>query len=203
MVLTDSQQQVLSNVVNSRIFLQGPAGCGKTTTAVRYLQRLLQQGISTSSILVLTPQRTLSLPYSSAMSETAHFHGHPVSMLTMGGLARRMTALYWPLVKDLVGFGEPNKPPSFLTLESAQYFMAFLVSPLLDQGYFSTLQWTATAYTARSSIISINLPSSVSHTEIAERLKSAWVGDSSQLRVFDDVQSCVNLFRAFCLKIIC
>ena len=201
MVLTDSQQQVLSNVVNSRIFLQGPAGCGKTTTAVRYLQRLLQQGISTSSILVLTPQRTLSLPYSSAMSETAHFHGHPVSMLTMGGLARRMTALYWPLVKDLVGFGEPNKPPSFLTLESAQYFMAFLVSPLLDQGYFSTL--TMDRNRLYSQIID-NLNKSAiigfPHTEIAERLKSAWVGDSSQLRVFDDVQSCVNLFRAFCLK---
>ena len=36
--------------------------------------------------------------------------------------------------------------------------------------------------------------------EIGPRLKGAWVGDSDQVRVYDDVQQCVNKFRAFCLE---
>ena len=48
---------------------------------------------------------------------------------------QRMVDLFWPLVADKAGFAHPNRPPTFLTLETAQYSMARLVRPLLDEGY--------------------------------------------------------------------
>lgn len=38
------------------------------------------------------------------------------------------------------------------------------------------------------------------HTEIGQRLKEAWSGSPGQLSIYDDVQTCANLFRAFCLE---
>ncbi len=49
------------------IFLEGPAGAGKTTLAVQRLRYLLQAGIPGDTILVLTPQRTLAQPYVEAL----------------------------------------------------------------------------------------------------------------------------------------
>jgi hypothetical protein len=39
-----------------------------------------------------------------------------------------------------------------------------------------------------------------SYTEISERLRAAWEGDPSQLRVYEDVQHCASLFRQYCLQ---
>jgi hypothetical protein len=36
-------------------------------------------------------------------------------------------------------------------------------------------------------------------SDIAERLSSAWVGDSSQGRIYSDAQEAANRFRHFCL----
>ena len=58
---------------------------------------------------------------------------------TVGGLARRMVDLFWPLAADKAGFAHPDRPPVFLTLETAQYYMAHIVRPLSDQGYFESV----------------------------------------------------------------
>ena len=44
--------------------------------------------------------------------------------MTVGGLGQRMIELYWPLIAAQAGFAQPERPPVFLTLETAQYFMA-------------------------------------------------------------------------------
>ena len=39
------------------------------------------------------------------------------------------------------------------------------------------------------------------HVQIGERLKSAWNGsDTAQLHMYDEVQECASLFRAYCLQ---
>src|SRR5258708_1604419 len=44
--------------LTSKVFLEGPAGSGKTTLATRYLTALLESGVAPSKILVLVPQAT-------------------------------------------------------------------------------------------------------------------------------------------------
>ena len=120
-------------------FLEGPAGAGKTTAGVARLQHLVRSGIPGGSILVIVPQRTLGAPYAAAFRRADHPPGGEVTLLTVGGLAQRMVELFWPLVSEAAGFARPDRPPIFLTLETAQYYMARLTGPLLEQGYFDSV----------------------------------------------------------------
>jgi len=200
MQLTKEQNALISSAPEGKTFLCGPSGTGKTTVGVQRMLALLNMGIPASSILILTPQRTLASPYQHALETKQAYSGSPVTLLTLGGLARRMVGLYWPVINDLAGFKHPNTPPSFLTLESSQYFMAHLVTPLLEKGYFNSIVLERNRLYSQV-IDNINKAAIVGfpHTEIGERLKSAWVGDLCQLTVYDNVQDCVSLFRNFCL----
>jgi hypothetical protein len=118
----------------------------------------------------------------------------------VGGLARRMVDLFWPLAADAAGFAHPNQPPVFLTLETAQYYMAHIVRPLLDEGYFESV--TIDRNRLYSQIIDNLNKSAVigfSVDEIGPRLDSAWFGDPAQRRVFTDAQDCASRFRGYCL----
>jgi hypothetical protein len=124
-----------------------------------------------------------------------------VTLLTVGGLAQRMVDLFWPLVADKAGFAHPEQPPTFLTLETGQYFMARLVSPLLDEGYFE--QIVIDRNRLYSQILDdLNKAAVVGfpHTEIGARLQAAWQGESSQRRTYDETQACASRFRAYCLE---
>ena len=113
-----------------------------------------------------------------------------------------MVDLFWPLIADEAGFYHPQSPPHFLTLETAQYFMAYLVSPLIRvQGFFDSL--TINPNRIYSQILdNLNKAAIVGFpaNEISARLKSAWVGSEDQFHIYDDVQYCADLFRSFCYK---
>jgi hypothetical protein len=198
---TEGQQKLLSLPTDEAIFLQGPAGSGKTTAGTLWLQRLMGQGIPAHEILVFVPQRTLGLPYQQALRGSGDLAHGLVDVLTLGGLARRMVDLFWPLVSEASGVGNPSHPPHFLTLETAQYYMAHIVQPLIEnQGFFESL--TLNRNRIYSQILdNLNKAAIVGFPveEIAPRLKSAWVGDIEQLNIYEDVQQCANAFRAFCL----
>ena len=38
------------------------------------------------------------------------------------------------------------------------------------------------------------------YTEIGQRLKAAWIGETSQARIYDDAQTCATQFRRYCLE---
>ncbi len=184
----------------SKTFLEGPAGAGKTTTGVERLLALLEAGVPGDSILVWVPQRTLAAPYHDALQSTAALSGGPVSVVTIGGLARRMVDLYWPLVAAEAGFAHPDEPPTFLTLETAQYYMARLVEPLFDEGLFASV--TIKRPRLYSQIIdNLNKAAAVGfpHTEIGARLQAASLGDPEQARIYMDAQACASRFREYCL----
>ena len=183
-----------------RIFLEGVAGTGKTTAGVARLLRLLAAGVPADGILVLTPQRTLTAPFTDALRGPAAPAGGEVTVLTLGGLAQRMVELFWPVLAAEAGFAQPDRPPTFLTLETAQYFMARLVGPLLAEGYFDAI--TIDRNRLYSQILdNLNKAAAVGfpHSEIGARLTAAWVGDSVQTRVYAEAQACADRFRAYCL----
>jgi hypothetical protein len=198
--LTPEQRAVVGAPIQDRIFLSGPAGTGKTTAAVERVLHLLENGVQGNQILLLVPQRTLATPYYDALHSPNTPAGGAVSVLTIGGLARRMVDLFWPLVAEEAGFAHPDSPPNFLTLETAQYYMAHLVRPLLAEGYFETV--TLERNRLYSQILD-NLSKAAVHsfprTEIGERLKSAWIGDPGQAHIYEDAQICANIFRQYCL----
>ncbi|MBT4312177.1 MAG: UvrD-helicase domain-containing protein, partial [Anaerolineae bacterium] len=175
MNFTSQQDSNINSPLDSKIYLSGIAGSGKTTVGVERMRHLLQRGVYGESILVLTPQRTLQAPYQEVLQSPEIGAGGQVTLATIGGLARRMVDLFWPLAVESTDSAHPDQPPTFLTLETAQYYMAHIVRPLLDQGYFESL--TINRNRLYSQIIdNLNKAAVVGfpHTRISERLDRAW-----------------------------
>lgn len=196
------QRQIVKSPLDSRLFVMGTAGTGKTTAGVERIRFLLANGVPADSILLLTPQRTLQEPYLDLLESPERIAGGEVTSATVGGLARRMCDLFWSLASEETGFKNPDQPPVFLTLETAQYFMAHLVRPLIEEkGWFDSV--TISRNRLYSQIID-NLNKAaiigIRHTEIGSRLDSAWFGDPAQRRVYADAQECATLFREYCYE---
>ena len=200
--LSAQQTPVIQAPFDRKTFLQGPAGTGKTTAGVARMLYLLMSGVPADHILVLTPQRTLSAPYAEALRHPDVAAGGLVNVATMGGLARRMVDLFWPLVVEEAGFGEMDARPTFLTLETAQYYMARIVAPLVEeQGYFESISIDRNRLYSQL-IDNLNKAAVVGfpYAEIAKRLKDAWVGEQAQARIYDQAQDCAVRFRRYCLE---
>jgi hypothetical protein len=199
--LTELQLALIESPIQGKVFLEGPAGAGKTTVGVERLLYLMSQGVRGDSILLMAPQRTLAGPYYDALRHPGVVAGGVVPVLTIGGLAQRMVELFWPLAAGPAGFTHPDQPPVFLTLETAQYFMARVVQPMLDQGHF---EGVALAPNRLYSQVLDNLNKAASvgfpHSEIGARLKEAWIGEARQKRVYDDAQEAALRFRRYCLE---
>jgi len=194
------QRQVIESPLDSKLFVSGSAGTGKTSAGVERMRYLLSQGVRGDSILMLTPQRTLQEPYLDLLYSPERKAGGEVTPATIGGLARRMVDLFWPIAAEAAGFANPDQPPVFLTLETAQYYMAHLVRPLLDEGYFESV--TIDRNRLYSQIIdNLNKAAVIGfpHTDIGSRLDSSYFGDPAQRRVYADAQDCANRFRQYCL----
>jgi hypothetical protein len=194
------QRQIVESPLDSRLFVSGSAGTGKTTAGVERMRYLLSQGVPGESILMLTPQRTFQEPYLELLYSPERRAGGEVTPATVGGLARRMCDLFWPLAAEAAGFAYPDQPPVFLTLETAQYYMAHLVRPLLEEGYFESV--TIDRNRLYSQIIdNLNKAAVIGfpHTEIGSRLDASYFGDPAQRRVYADAQACASLFRQYCL----
>jgi len=196
----DDQRKIARVPLDAKVFLSGPTGCGKTTVGVKRMEFLLEQGIRADSLLILTPQRTLQETYLASLRGPGTAPGGEVTLATVGGLARRMVDLFWPLAAEAAGFVHPDQPPVFLTLETAQYYMAHIVRPLLDEGYFESI--TIDRNRLYSQIIdNLNKSAVIGFPvdEIGARLDSAWFGDPGQRRVYADAQDSATRFRQYCL----
>jgi hypothetical protein len=199
--LTPEQRALVERpVTGETLFLEGPAGVGKTTVASARLRHLLTQGVPADEVLVLAPQRTLLTPYQHALRDPDLPPGGTVDTLTVGGLARRMVDLFWPLVAEQAGFARPDRPPRFLTLETAQYYMARVADPMIEAGAFDGV--TIDRNRLLSQILdNLNKAALVGldHAQVGERLWLAWTGASIRRAVYDHAQGCINDFRAYCM----
>jgi len=202
MQLTNHQHKIVESPLKGTIFLEGAAGTGKSTAGTERLRYLLNQGVPADSILVMLPQRALSLPYRRILSESKRIPGGQVGLHTIGSLSQTMVDLFFPLIAEEAGFGQPLGRPQFLTLETAQYYMQRVVGAVIDEkDYFASV--TIQRSRLYSQIIDNLNKAAVGgfpHYEIGERLKSAWNGEISQVYIYDEAQDCANIFRKFCLE---
>ena len=200
--LSSTQLQIIESPLNSKLFVSGPMGTGKTTAAVERMRYLLTQGVPGESILMLAAQRSVQDPYLDLLYSPERSAGGEVTSTTLGGgLARRICDLFWPVAAEAAGFAQPDQPPVFLSLETSQYYMAHIVRPLLEEGYFESV--TMDRNRMYSQILdNLNKAAIVGfpYTEIASRLDAAYFGDPAQRRVYQDAQECAIRFREYCLQ---
>jgi len=198
--ITQFQQTILDAPFRSKVFVSAPSGAGKTTASVQRLAKLnATLNHFPGSILVLTPQRTMAEAYRSLSQAKYQTHAVRIELATMNSLVRRLVELFWPLVADKVPFRNPYQTPSFLTAETSQYYLGKLVNPMLDRGCFASIRLTPNRLFSQL-IDNLNKSAVVgfAHTQISKRLKSAWIGSESRLKVYDEAQLAINLFREYC-----
>jgi len=199
--LTPDQEQIAALPLTGKTFLHGTAMTGKTTAGAARLWQLIAEGVPPESIMVLTPQRTLAEPYYRILENPGLPAGGQVNIMTLGGLSQRLINLFWPIFAADSGFGQPAKFPAFLTLESAQYYLAAIVDPLMAEGYFESVSIDRNRILSqiidnlnKSAVTGIPLD------QISTRLKAAWVGDPAHTIVYDQAQDCAVKFRNYCLE---
>ncbi len=197
---TDTQKSLIASPLETSIFLEGASGCGKTSAALGRMEKLLQT-VPGHQILVLVPQRSLGKPYQKYFEHHPGYRGSLPSILTLGGLARRMLSLFWPLAALPAGFADPRRPPVFLSLETAQYCMAKIVDPKLEKGFFDAV--TIDRNRIYSQVIdNLNKAAVVRFPleEIAARLKSDLNLDPALAPALEHAQTCALEFRDYCLQ---
>ncbi|HTP08521.1 MAG TPA: hypothetical protein VMP08_09740, partial [Anaerolineae bacterium] len=182
-----------------RTFLAGSAGTGKTTQAVEHLRSLVHSGAHADGILVITPQRNLLRLYQDVLRQTDLPGGDEIETLTIGGLAKRSVDLWWPAIAREAGFARPDRPPTFLTLETAQYYMERVVQPFITERYYFEEVRLSHERIYSQLLDNLNKAALIGfpHTEVGKRLINAWAGPSQQTVTFAQVQDCLNRFRAY------
>ncbi len=123
-------------------------------------------------------------------------------MLTISGLAKQWIDLMWPALAPEAGFAQPERPPTYLSLETAQYFMERVVQPFIRERYYFEDVHLSLERIYSQLLDNLNKAASVGfpYTEVGKRLIAAWSGPSSQTITFAQAQDCVNRFRAYCLE---
>src|SRR4026207_2058968 len=92
------QRQIVESPLDSKLFVSGHMGTGKTTAGVERMRYLLEQGVPGESILMLAAQRSVQEPYLDLMYSPERRAGGEVTSTTIGGgLARRVCDLFWPI----------------------------------------------------------------------------------------------------------
>lgn len=197
-ILTENQSEVINSPISGSLLLKGKAGTGKSTVGALRLRHLVENGIAGDSILVLVPQRRLADDYFRQILAPDFPAGSQPHLLTFNGLAQRMLFLFWPLIAAEAGF-RASVSPRFLNMENAQYYLAGIVEPLLEQGYFESL--TIDPNRLYSQILdNLNKTAVVGFPpeEIAGRLSSAWAGRTPKSNIYQQAQECALKFRHFC-----
>ena len=203
-LLAPAQFAIARQPLERKIWLEGPAGSGKTSAAVARLLHLLQHGVPAESIMIFLPQRSLAQPYIRALREQARYSGGQVAIHTVGSLSLQLVEMFFFLVAERAGFMHPRDLPNFLSLELAQYFMTRAIEPVIDQrDYFNSVRIDRARLYSQI-VDNMNKAALVGFplSEIGSRLKTALAagdGGVEQAHIFDDAQTCALAFREYCL----
>ena len=181
------------------LFLEGPAGAGKTTRAIARIQSLIEGGVSPGAILLLTPHRSYTRPYEEAIGQGTCY---ALGQATVGGLARRYVSLFWPAIPPHSKYPfSASLEPIFLTYEVAQYFMARLVSPLVEQGLFADLKLTRNRlYSQLLDNLNKCAVNDIPLDDLGSYLEAARISEETADGRVDEISSTVASYRQFCAQ---
>ena len=209
MRLLKDQQRVASEHLDTRLYLDGLAGTGKTTAAIERVKTLIRNGVPASSILIWVPQATLAIPYRQALQRARIDADTNVPTTTIGKLAYDMVNLFWPMIanKKELGFRQSEQSnqiedPHFLSLELVQYYMTRHLGPEIDKNdYFNSVHISRNRLYTQI-VDNLNKAALVGFAPdtIGDRLKSALREGVEQSYIYDDAQTSATLFRQFCLE---
>jgi hypothetical protein len=165
------------------------------------LVELIERNTRPDRILVLVPQQAQAEPFRTALNQIQgrfKTRGQP-EINTLYGLAYQHVSLFFPLVAGRAGFADIAREPTFINVELAQYFLNEIVTP--HNAEFDDLR----LYRPRllSQILdSMNKAAECGFSldEIAERLGTAWSGESRRVVSYKRAQDIALLFRQFCLE---
>jgi len=200
--LANHQSAVITQPLDKKIWLEGIAGSGKTSTGVARLLHLLERGVPAESILVYVPQRTLAQPYLYALRQDKRHRGGQATIHTIGSLALKMVETFWFLISQQAGFKHPHDLPNFISLELVQYFMTRAIEPLVNErDYFNSVRINRARLYSQI-VDNMNKAALVGFPlqEIAVQLKSALGAGVEQEHIYEDAQSCALAFRQYCLE---
>ncbi len=185
------------------MFVEGPFGAGKTTFAIDTLFAWLEAGIPPESILVMVPQRTLARRYLLALRESTRGPLGDVEVRTLGGLAKDLSGLYWPLLAEEAGFEHPERDPRFLTIETSQYVMAGFVEEAIQRGEFDAIN-VAPQQITRQIIDNLGKAAimGVDYRTVPDLLSAAWGPERPRKRVlaYQAAGRVAHNYRRFCLE---
>jgi Superfamily I DNA and RNA helicases len=199
--LTPEQLRLIQAPFQGAIFLEGPAGTGKTTVGLERMAHMLCNGVRGDSILVISAQRSLVEPYLEKLGDLSIQKAIQPTVLTIGGLAQRMVDHYWQEIATQAGFAHPDQIPVFLTQETSRYYMVRVVEPFIESGFFGSV--TSNRGRIYGQILDTLNKSAIMGfplNEIGTRLDLAWMGDDRLSLVGAQVQKCAEEFRRHCLK---
>jgi len=202
--LTGPQREVVSypREGGGSLSVRGLPGTGKSTALMARLAALLREGRRPHEILVLAPQRAQIERYEGVLARLDAPTRGGVDAVTFYTLSKRAVNLFWPLVAQPAGFAWPDREPTFLTIETTQYFLWRVVEPLITtKGYFSDL--TIRRGRLLSQLID-NLNKSAlvgfDYTDIYEQLRQAWAGTPDRINSYWQAQDCAIRLREYCLE---
>ena len=195
--LSEQQQIAADFIVSPSLFLEGNPGTGKSTAAIQRLSNLLELDAPGQQVLVLVPSRNAIQVY----QDTVSSRGNRASVMTFSTLVKRSLELFWPAIAESAGFRNHQKAPVFLTNETSQIFMAEIIREKMRAGYFNSLQLSPSR-TYNQILIAYHKLAAAGFPpdSYAQRMKSAWTGESAFLDVFDHVQDCILIFRSLCME---
>lgn len=184
----------------TKTYLVGPPGSGKTSRLTGRLVQLIHDNVRPDRILALVPQQAMARRFKSALSAVRGPHtprGEP-EIATIYGLAQRHVGLFFPMIAERAGFTGVGEP-TFINVEAAQYFLDEIVEPRRFD--FDDLKLHRPRLLGqiidnlnKSAIAGFPLET------LAQRLGSAWRGESSRLTTYQRVQDVALRFRQFCLE---
>ena len=195
------QQEVIQCEITSHLFIEGPFKSGKTSAAVARLKKMAVHSDPQQQILILTPQSSLSKPYRRCLLEPDFPTGVAPTVTTLAGLSRQFIRLYWAVIAQEGGFKGRSASPTFLNMESAQFFMEQICRPYLEKGYFLEIRIDQARLFSQI-LDTMNKAALVGYPlqETAQRLTAAWDGEPIRAKHYQQSQECALAFRNFCLR---
>jgi len=201
---TFSPDEIQSTIIQkagiSKIFIYGESGTGKSTTALFWIKELIKNDVPPTEILLITPQKSYQELYKHYFKNQLRIPFN-IQSATLSGLARRYLDIYWPLILEDQRYPFFAQPPSFLTLETAQYFMMSIVEEKLAQGKFADILLDPNRLTSQL-LDNLNKSALVgfSPADIEKKLSDAWSGDNKYLNAYANMQETILDFRKLCFE---